>query len=110
MSRPKLKMCKRDVEIELASVFKKKIAELTFQRGQKFLKTDPDGDSLFILLKNFEGVGEYSFEGQVKLVTSIDECYTKSSRWQVSGRIRVVENEDHSPRVTFIEPLSCREK
>ena len=110
MSRPKLKMCKRDVEIELASVFKKKIAELTFQRGQKFLKTDPDGDSLFILLKNFEGVGEYSFEGHVKLVTSIDECYTKSSRWQVSGRIRVVENEDHSPRVTFIGPLSCREK
>ena len=53
MSRPKLKMCKRDVEIELASVFKKKIAELTFQRGQKFLKTDPDGDSLFILFKNF---------------------------------------------------------
>lgn len=107
MGRPKLKMCKEDVESVMASTFKRQVGNLKFSGGQKFSCVDSDGECRLSIQEGFKGKGTYPFSGRVKLRTEYDGFYS-DLLYNVSGNIMIEESKDGEPTARFDGVISAR--
>ncbi len=106
MNITKLKMNQADVQTAISRKFKKTVSTLKFNNHQSFSAVDTSGVCCFTLQRAFDGIGEYTVEGQVKLWNKEANC---SCIYNLNGRVNVSE-KDTEPEITFEEPITVNRR
>lgn len=95
-------MCRTDVQSAITQAFKRQFGSLKFTQNQTF--SGVESVSGITLQREFDGVGEYKFEGEAMLCS---ECLIL--RYRISGIVKV-SNNDETPEISFIGEISIDKK